>query len=48
MNIGLIFIDEAIENNRQEKQKENDKIIFGKLGSINLITKFFSYISQGQ
>ena len=45
MNIGLIFINEAIENNRQTKQKENDKIIFGKLGSINLITKFLRYIT---
>ena len=44
MNIGLIFIDEAIENNRQAKQKENDKIIFGKLVSINLKTKVFRYI----
>ena len=40
MNIGLIFIDEAIENHRQEKQKENDKILFGNLVSINLKTKF--------
>ena len=45
MNIGLIFIDEAIENDRQAKQKENDKIIFAKLGSVNLITKFFRYIT---
>tara|TARA_B100000242_G_scaffold11476_1_gene7289 strand:+ start:7407 stop:8780 length:1374 start_codon:yes stop_codon:yes gene_type:complete len=44
MNIGLIFIDEVIENNRQAKQKENDKIIFGTHVSINLKTKFFSYI----
>ena len=43
MNVGLIFIDEAIKNNRQAKQKENDKIIFAKLGSVNLVTKIFRY-----
>ena len=45
MNIGLIFVDEAIETNRQVKQKENDKIIMGKLGSSTIITNFFIYIA---
>ncbi len=45
MNICLIFVNEALETNRQKKQKENDKIILGKLGSINILTKFFTYIA---
>ncbi len=44
MNIGLMFIHEPIKTDRQAKQKETDKIIAGKLGSKNFITKFFSYI----
>ena len=45
MNICLIFVNEALETNRQKKQKENDKIILRKLGSINILTKFFTYIA---
>ena len=45
MNIGLIFINEANDTNRQEKQRENDKIISDKIGSINLLTKLFTYIA---
>ncbi len=44
MNIGLIFINETIDIDRQEKQKENDKVISVKLGLINPLTKFFAYI----
>ena len=44
MNVGLIFINEETDTNRQEKQKENDRIISTNLGSINLQTKFFTYI----
>ncbi len=45
MNIGLIFVNEAIETNRQDKQKENEKIISGKLESSNIVTSFFTYIA---
>ena len=45
MNIGLMFVHEPIETDRQAKQKETDKIILGKLGSSNFITNFFAYIS---
>ena len=45
MNIGLMFVHEPIETDRQAKQKETDKIIAGKLGSSNFITNFFAYIS---
>ena len=44
MNIGLMFVHEPIEANKQAKQKEIDKIIAGKLGSNNFITNFFGYI----
>ncbi|GIS76789.1 MAG: hypothetical protein CM1200mP13_01480 [Candidatus Pelagibacterales bacterium] len=36
MNIGLMFVHEPIETNRQAKQRENDKLIQQKLGSSNL------------
>ena len=45
MNIGLMFVHEPIETDRQAKQKETDEIIAGKLGSSNFITNFFVYIS---
>ncbi len=45
MNIGLMFVHEPIETDRQAKQKETDKIISDKLGSCNFITNFFSYIT---
>ena len=45
MNIGLMFIHEPIETDRQAKQKETDKIIAGRLGSRNFITNFFAYIT---
>ncbi|MDC1356340.1 MFS transporter [Pseudomonadota bacterium] len=45
MNIGLMFVDEPIETNRQAKQKETDEIIARKIGSRNFITKFFVYIT---
>ncbi|MDC1194404.1 MFS transporter [Pseudomonadota bacterium] len=45
MNIGLMFVHEPIETDRQTKQKETDKIIARKLGSSNLITNFFAYIT---
>ncbi|MDB2697000.1 MFS transporter [Alphaproteobacteria bacterium] len=45
MNIGLMFVHEPIETNKQAKQKEIDKIILGKLRSNNFITYFFAYIT---
>jgi len=45
MNVGLMFVHEPIETNRQEKQKETDKIIAKKLGPNNFITNFFAYVS---
>jgi MFS transporter, PAT family, beta-lactamase induction signal transducer AmpG len=45
MSIGLIFVHEPIKTNRQAKQKETDKIIEGKIGSSNLITNLFTYIT---
>tara|TARA_B100000674_G_scaffold114303_1_gene85597 strand:- start:155 stop:1540 length:1386 start_codon:yes stop_codon:yes gene_type:complete len=45
MNIGLLFVHEPIESNRQEKQRENDKLIGSKIGSKNVITNSIVYIS---
>ena len=45
MNIGLMFVHEPIETDRQVKQKVTDQIIAGKLGSSNFITNLFAYIS---
>ena len=45
MNIGLMFVHEPLETDRQIKQIETDKLIKGKLGSNNFITNFIAYIS---
>jgi len=45
MNIGLMFVHEPIETDRQAKQKETDKLIEEKLGSSNIITTFIAYIT---
>ena len=45
MNIGLMFVHEPIETDRQAKQRETDKIIEEKLGSSNIITNFIAYIT---
>ena len=45
MNIGLMFVHEPIETDRQAKQRETDKLIEGKLGSSNAITNFIAYIT---
>ena len=45
MNIGLMFVHEPIETNRQAKQRETDKLIEEKLGSSNAITNFIAYIT---
>ncbi len=44
MNIGLMFINETIDNERQIRQKENDKLISDKLGKQNLFKKFLTWI----
>ena len=45
MNIGLLFVHEPIETDRQAKQKETDRLIEARLGSNNLITNFIVYIT---
>ena len=45
MNIGLLFVHEPLETDRQIKQKETDKLIEEKLGSRNAITNFVAYIT---
>jgi len=45
MNIGLMFVHEPIETNRQSKQRETDQMIEGKLGSSNIITNFIAWIT---
>ena len=45
MNIGLMFVHEPLETDRQKKQRETDRIIQGKLGSNNILSNFIAYIS---
>jgi PAT family beta-lactamase induction signal transducer AmpG len=45
MNIGLMFVHEPIETDRQSKQRETDQMIEGKLGSSNIITSFIAWIT---
>jgi len=45
MNIGLMFVHEPIETDRQSKQKETDQMIGDKLGSSNIITNFIAWIT---
>ena len=45
MNIGLMFVHEPIQTNRQAKQRETDKLIEQRLGSSNIITNFIAYIT---
>ena len=45
MNIGLLFVHEPLDIDKQIKQKETDKLIKGKLGSNNIITNFIAYIT---
>ena len=45
MNIGLMFVNEPIETDRQAKQRETDQLIGKKLGSNNLATNFIAYIT---
>ena len=45
MNIGLMFVHEPIKNDREEKQKETDKIISRTLGSSKFFNNFFVYVT---
>ena len=45
MNIGLMFVHEPIETDRQSKQRETDQMIEDKLGSSNIITSFVAWIT---
>ena len=45
MNIGLMFVHEPVENDRQKKQRATDQIIKDKLGSNNILTNFIAYIT---
>jgi len=45
MNVGLMFVHEPIETDRQSKQSETDQMIEGKLGSSNIITSFVAWIT---
>ena len=44
MNIGLMFIKESDSSDRQNKQKENDKLISNKFDKNNIITNFISWV----
>ena len=44
MNIGLMFINETSNFERQNKQKENDKLISNHFRNENLFTKFLIWI----
>ena len=45
MNIGLMFVHEPIETDRQAKQRETDKLIGEKLGSSNVITVSYTHLT---
>ena len=45
MNIGLMFVHEPLETDRQANQIETDKLIEKKLGSSNAITNLIAYIT---
>ena len=44
MNIGLMFIKETGDNERQSKQKDNDKLISNQFGKDNLFKQFLTWI----
>ena len=43
MNIGLMFVDETISSERQNKQKETDKLISDKFESKNFFTQIITW-----
>ena len=44
MNIGLMFVEENTYTNRQNQQKENDKIISSRFANENIFTRFTTWI----
>ena len=44
-NIGLMFVNEALQTNRNESQKRTDKMIEDKLGASNLLTKIVAWLT---
>ncbi len=44
-NIGLMFVNEALQTNRSESQKRTDKMIEDKLGASNLLTKIVAWLT---
>ena len=45
MNIALMFVNEPIDNSRQSRHSETDKLIENKLGSSIKLNKFIVYVS---
>jgi PAT family beta-lactamase induction signal transducer AmpG len=45
MNIGLMFIDESGNLDRQNQQKENDKLISSQFKNENIFTKLITWIA---
>jgi MFS transporter, PAT family, beta-lactamase induction signal transducer AmpG len=44
MNIGLMFVDEADYSERQNRQKETDKLIANNFEKENLLTQFLTWV----
>ena len=44
-NIGLMFVNEALQTDRSETQKRTDKMIEDKLGASNLLTKTIAWLT---
>ena len=44
-NIGLMFVNEALHTDRSESQKRTDKMIEGKLGTSNFLTKTIAWLT---
>ncbi len=44
-NIGLMFVNEALQTDRSESQKKTDKMIEDKLGTSNLLTKTIAWLT---
>jgi len=44
-NIGLMFVNEALQSDRSESQNRTDKLIQNKLGSSNLLTRTIAWLT---
>ena len=44
-NIGLMFVSEALQSDRNESQNKTDKLIQNKLGSSNLLTRTIAWLT---